>query len=172
MYIFLTYDPWKHISRSNWNHVFKYSQTRLSWKKLFCLRVARSRNYLTLLLLKITEEFRSNQVKSIEKEEEAPIKRDIDTHGSEFSASGCKKFHQVSPLDCFKTGEIKGKKKRLRASILFLDFEKKKNSQKFILSVLLIIYTRFLRFPSIYFSWLPRFDNGWSSLFFPRFFPP
>lgn len=172
MYIFLTYDPWKHISRSNWNHVFKYSQTRLSWKKLFCLRVARSRNYLTLLLLKITEEFRSNQVKSIEKEEEAPIKRDIDTHGSEFSASGCKKFHQVSSLDCFKTGEIKGKKKRLRASILFLDFEKKKNSQKFILSVLLIIYTRFLRFPSIYFSWLPRFDNGWSSLLFPRFFPP
>ena len=86
--------------------------------------------------MKITEEFRSNQVKSIEKEEEekeeeAPIKRDIDTHGSEFSASGCKKFHQVSPLDCFKTGEIKGKKKRLRASIiLFLDFEKKKKFSK------------------------------------------
>lgn len=46
-----------------------------------------SRNYLTFLLLKITVEFRSNQVKSIEEEEEeAPIKRDIDTHGSEFSA--------------------------------------------------------------------------------------
>lgn len=93
--------------------MYSNNQTRiyLESERNFSACASRDREII-FLLLKITAEFRSNQVKSIEEEEEeAPIKRDIDTHGSEFSSiSGCKKFHQGSPLDCFKRRKLREEK--------------------------------------------------------------